>query len=46
MVIAAVLVIFLILALTGFPFHVKVVKEKGGRGGGHGGPKVTQSAKP
>jgi hypothetical protein len=44
-IIAAILVIFLILALTGFPFHVKV--EKGGKsGGGHRGSKVTQSANP
>lgn len=46
-IIAAVLVIFLILALVGFPFHVKVDRNKGGRGGGgHKGPKVTQSANP
>jgi len=44
-VIAVILVIFLILALTGFPFHVKV--DKGGKaGGGHHGPKVTHSANP
>jgi hypothetical protein len=41
-IIAAVLVIFLILAMVGFPFHVKV--DKGG--GHHRGPKVTHSANP
>jgi hypothetical protein len=46
-IIAAVLVIFLILALAGFPFHVKVDKGGGGKGGGrHNGPKVTHSANP
>jgi hypothetical protein len=46
-IIAAVLVIFLIMALTGFPFHVKVDKNKGGGGGGgHHGPKVSQPANP
>jgi len=46
-IIAAVLVIFLILGLVGYPFHVKVNKDRGGKGGGgHQGPKVTHSANP
>lgn len=46
-IIAAVLVIFLILGLGGYPFHVRVDKDRGGKGGGgHQGPMVTHSANP
>ena len=46
-IIAAIMVIFLVLTLVGYNFHVTVDKDKGGKDKGkHPGPKVTHSANP
>jgi hypothetical protein len=47
-IIAAIMVIFLIMTLVGYNFHVTVDKgkDKGGGGGKNHSPKVTHSANP